>query len=277
MAILSTREESPTLARLEIEVPAEEVGKALSAVTRAYAKRAAIPGFRKGHAPESVIQKRFAGEIREDVLEALLPDALSSAVKEKGLSVLGHPRIEELKWDPPGPIRFTARLDLKPAVEPGEWRGIPVEDVSVELVPVRPFGLSPKGRASLFICTDQIRIAPGRCAVTSVELGTHLIRRRDPHVVGEECVDGAPQHGRGPLLRHSHTDRLPARVDARVGTAGSLSHYTLSAKTGEHSLDFALNGPLLGLDLPAGKGGPVIVQHELHSARRHASEISVAQ
>ena len=75
--------------------------------------------------------------------------------------------------------------------------------------------------------------------------------------------------GAGPLLRHSHTDRLPARVDARVGTAGSLSHYTLSAKPGEHALDFALDGPLLGLHLPAREGGPVIVQHELHSARRH--------
>jgi hypothetical protein len=58
-------------------------------------------------------------------------------------------------------------------------------------------------------------------------------------------------------------------VDDRVGTAGSLSHYTLSNEAGEHALDFALDGPLLGLDLPAGEGGPVIVQHELHSARRH--------
>ena len=95
------------------------------------------------------------------------------------------------------------------------------------------------------------------------------MRRRDPHIIREECIDGAPQHRRGPLVRHSHTDRLPARVNARVGTAGSLSHHTFSAESGEHSLDFALNGPLLGLNLPPGEGGPVIVQHELHSARRH--------
>jgi hypothetical protein len=102
-----------------------------------------------------------------------------------------------------------------------------------------------------------------------MELGTHLMRRRDPHIVREECVEGAPEIWRGPLLRHSHTDRLPARVDARVGTAGSLSHNTLSTKSGEHTLDFALDGPLFGLHLPASEGGPVIVQHELHSARRH--------
>jgi trigger factor len=132
MVVLQAREESPTRAALEIEVPADEVQKAYSSVTQSYAKRASIPGFRKGHAPESVIRQRFADQIREDVLEALLPEALHAAVEERKLSVLGSPRVEELQWDPPGAIRFTARLDLKPEVDPGEWRGIAVTDVSVE-------------------------------------------------------------------------------------------------------------------------------------------------
>ncbi len=132
MVLLNTKEESPTQTTLEIEVPAEEVEKAFTDVTRAYAKRASIPGFRKGHAPEPVVQKRFGEQIREDVLEALLPDALTSAIEEKSLSVLGRPRVDALTWDPPGPIRFTARLDLKPAVDPGDYRGIPVADASVE-------------------------------------------------------------------------------------------------------------------------------------------------
>ncbi len=170
MGILSTREESPTLARLEIEVPAEDVGKTFSEVTRAYAKRASMPGFRKGHAPEAVVQKRFAGEIREDVLEALLPEALSAAVKEKNLSVLGHPRIEELNWEPPGPIRFTARLDLKPAVDPGEWRGIPVEDVSVEPAEEEVTGVLDRLRDSHaeFHPIEGRAAAPGDFAVADI-------------------------------------------------------------------------------------------------------------
>ena len=79
MVVLNAQEESPTRTSLEIEVPGEEVAKAWKEVTRAYTKRAAIPGFRKGHAPESVVQKRFADEIRGDVLEHVLPDALSAA------------------------------------------------------------------------------------------------------------------------------------------------------------------------------------------------------
>ncbi len=132
MAILSTKDESATRTTLEIEVPAEEVEKAFAAVTRAYARRAAIPGFRKGKAPESVIAKRFGDEIKGDVLEAVLPDAVASAIEEKRLSVLGRPHVEDLQWEPPGPIRFTARMDLKPPVDPGEYRGVPVEDQPVE-------------------------------------------------------------------------------------------------------------------------------------------------
>ncbi|MFY9550240.1 MAG: trigger factor [Thermoanaerobaculia bacterium] len=132
MAIVATKDESSTRTILEIEIPAEEVEKAFAAVTRAYARRAAIPGFRKGKAPESVVARRFGDEIKGDVLEAVLPDAIASAIEEKKLAVLGRPRVEDLQWQPPGPIRFSARLDLKPPVDPGEYRGVPVEDHPVE-------------------------------------------------------------------------------------------------------------------------------------------------
>ena len=132
MAILATKEETATRTTLEIEVSAEDVEKAFAAVTKSYVKRAAIPGFRKGKAPVSVVQKRFSDEIKGDVLEAILPDALAAAIEERKLAVLGRPHIDELKWDPPGPIRFEAKLDLKPPVDPGEYKGIPVEDQPVE-------------------------------------------------------------------------------------------------------------------------------------------------
>jgi trigger factor len=132
MTILATKDESATRTTLEIEVPAEDVEKAFAAVTKSYVKRAAIPGFRKGKAPQAVIQKRFGDEIKGDVLEVILPDALAAAIEERKLSVLGRPHIEDLKWEPPGPIRFEARLDLKPPVDPGDYKGVPVEDHPVE-------------------------------------------------------------------------------------------------------------------------------------------------
>ena len=101
MPILSTKEDTPTRTVLEIEIPAEEVEKAFTQVRRAYARRAALPGFRKGKAPESVVAKRFAEEIKGDVLENLLPDAVSSAIEEKKLAILGRPHVEDLTWEPP--------------------------------------------------------------------------------------------------------------------------------------------------------------------------------
>ncbi len=132
MVVLESRDESPTRTTLDIEVPAEDVERTYAAVSRAFAKKANMPGFRRGHVPEHLVQQRFSGEIREEVVERLLPVALSSAIREKDLSILGHPRVDKLEWNPPGPIRFSAHLDLKPAVDPGEYKEIPVEDVSVE-------------------------------------------------------------------------------------------------------------------------------------------------
>jgi trigger factor len=96
MVVLASRDESETRATLDIEVPAEDVERAYGAVARAFAQRAALPGFRRGHVPESLVQQRFAGEIREEVIERLLPAALTSAIEEKKLSVLGHPHVENL-------------------------------------------------------------------------------------------------------------------------------------------------------------------------------------
>lgn len=132
MTVTNSQEESPTRTTLEIEVPAEEVNRAFDSVTRAYARRAAIPGFRKGHAPEGIVQKKYSGEIREEVLERMVASALGSAIEERGIAVLGRPHIDDLQWEPPGSIRFSARLDVKPSIDVGEFAGIPVEDVRVE-------------------------------------------------------------------------------------------------------------------------------------------------
>jgi trigger factor len=171
MVILNSREESETRTLLEIEVPAEDVERVFGAVTKQYARKAAIPGFRKGHAPEAVVSKRFAGEIREDVLENVLPDALASAVEEKKLAVLGRPRIEGLTWDPPGPIRFTARLDLKPIVDPGDYRGVTVEDVRVEPTEAEVTAVLERLREghAEFHPIEGRAAAPGDFAVADVE------------------------------------------------------------------------------------------------------------
>jgi trigger factor len=170
MVVVTSREETPTRATLDIEVPAEDVERAYGAVSHAFAKRAKLPGFRPGHVPEPLVQQRFAGEIREEVIERLLPAALSTAIQEKNLAILGHPRVDGVEWNPPGPLRFSAHLDLKPVVDPGEYRGLPVEDLATEPTDDEVAGVLDRIRDSHaeFHPVDGRPAAPGDFAVADV-------------------------------------------------------------------------------------------------------------
>jgi trigger factor len=213
MAILATKDESATRTTLEIEVPAEEVEKAFGAVTRNYVKQAALPGFRKGHAPAAVVQKRFGDRIREDVLESLLPDALASAIRERELAVLGRPHIADLQWEPPGPIRFSARLELKPRIDPGQYRGVPVEDQPVEPTESDVDGVIERIREAHaeFHPIEGRAAAPGDFAVADVA-GTFveiLAPGQSPRSFRDEKV----------TLEVGHADSMPEINDALRGSS----------------------------------------------------------
>jgi trigger factor len=213
MPILSTKEESPTRTVLEIEIPAEEVEKAFAAVRRAYARKAAIPGFRKGKAPEPVVAKKFADEIKGDVLEHLLPDAVASAIEERKLSILGRPHVEDLTWEPPGPIRFLARLDLKPAVDPGEYRGIPVEDQPVEPTEEEVAKVIDRIREAHaeFHPIEGRAAAPGDFAVADIagSFVEILAPGQDPRTFRDEKI----------TLEVGHADSMPEINDALRGAS----------------------------------------------------------
>ncbi len=132
MTILNYSEVSDSRKVFEIEIPSEEVERAKQGITRNFARRATLPGFRKGKIPESVIAQRFASEIQEELLEHLIPDALGSAIAEKGVQPLGRPRIEDLRFEAGKPLAFRANVDVRPPIDPGDYSGIPVHDVSIE-------------------------------------------------------------------------------------------------------------------------------------------------
>ena len=132
MAILNYSEVSESQRVFEIEIPSEEVERARQGITRNFARRANLPGFRKGKVPESVVAHRFASEIREELLERLIPDALGSAIAEKGVQPLGRPRIEDLRFEEGKPLAFRANVDVRPPIDPGDYTGIPIHEAPVE-------------------------------------------------------------------------------------------------------------------------------------------------
>ena len=112
---------------LEVEIPLDEVDKARERVTNSIRQRVRLPGFRPGKAPLSMIQSRFESDIRNEVLELLLPQAFRERVQKEELKVVGQPDIADLQFEPGQPIRFKADFEVAPEFEIAEYHGLPVK------------------------------------------------------------------------------------------------------------------------------------------------------
>ncbi len=112
---------------LEIAIPADEVETEASRVTADVQKRAKLPGFRPGKAPASLIRKQFAGDIRQQVVENLIPKALQKQIEAENLNVVGRPDIKDLHFHEGEPMRFKAEFEVFPEIELGEYREVEVE------------------------------------------------------------------------------------------------------------------------------------------------------
>ncbi|HEY8449276.1 MAG TPA: trigger factor [Bacillota bacterium] len=115
-------------AHLEIEVPAEEVAKALDRAYRKVARKVLIPGFRKGRAPRPLVERHVGKAVLyEEALDDLLPEAYARAVAETGIEPIDRPEISQVKLREGEPLSFKAVVQVKPEVELGDYRAIRVE------------------------------------------------------------------------------------------------------------------------------------------------------
>ena len=106
---------NPDLTReVEIEIPADDVSRSFRTVTKRYQKQARIPGFRAGKVPESLIRSRFADGIRQDVVEAILPQHFRTAIEQKGLTPVSQPQVTDLQLEDGQPLKFKAVFEVLP-------------------------------------------------------------------------------------------------------------------------------------------------------------------
>jgi trigger factor len=111
---------------LEISIPVPDVESELGRVTADVQKRAKLPGFRPGKVPASIIRKQFAGDIRQQVLENLIPKFLQKQFEAENLNVVGQPDIKDVHFHEGEPLRFKAEFEVVPEIELGEYRGVEV-------------------------------------------------------------------------------------------------------------------------------------------------------
>ena len=122
------------MAKLTIEMPAEDVEKAMQAVYARTKNRFVIPGFRKGHAPRKMIEQMYGkGVFLEDAVNDLLPEAYENAAKESGLEIVSQPELSFETIEVGKDVVFTATVAVKPEVTLGEYKGLSVKKQSTEV------------------------------------------------------------------------------------------------------------------------------------------------
>lgn len=119
------------MAKLTIEVSAEELEKALQGAYMKQKNKISVPGFRKGKVPRQMIEKMYGPEIfYDDAANAIIPDAYAKAYDECELDIVSQPTIDVVQLEKGKPFIFTAEVATKPEVTLGEYKGLKVDKVS---------------------------------------------------------------------------------------------------------------------------------------------------
>jgi trigger factor len=118
---------------LELEIPAEDVSKATERVAKEIARVARVPGFRPGKAPVSLIKRRFADDIKGEVLQSLVPEKVEKAVAEQKLSPVSQPQVDKLDFNEGQPLKFRAVFEVLPEFELGKYKGLDIEMPAMEV------------------------------------------------------------------------------------------------------------------------------------------------
>ena len=122
------------MVKLTVTVPADDFSKALTQAYNRNKKNISIPGFRKGHAPQQLIEKMYGtGVFYEDAANILIPQTYPDEAESTGLEIVSRPEFDIEQIEKGKDFIYTATAAVKPAVELGAYEGIEVkkQDVTV--------------------------------------------------------------------------------------------------------------------------------------------------
>src|SRR5262245_20220874 len=116
ITITKTSEDAGSKA-LRVTVPIERVREAEDKAVRQYAKRARLPGFRQGKAPDAVVRKRFGNEIRQWVIEQVIREGWEEAKTAESLKPIADPSVRNLKFEEGQPVEFELLVEVRPELK----------------------------------------------------------------------------------------------------------------------------------------------------------------
>jgi trigger factor len=196
---------------LELEIPAEDVSKATERVAKEIARVARVPGFRPGKAPVSLIKRRFADDIKGEVLQSLVPEKVEKAVAEQKLNPVSQPQVDKLDFNEGQPLKFRAVFEVLPEFDLGKYKGLDIEMPAMEVAEadVNQALEETRERAAAFAPVE------GR----AVENGDFVQLK----------LAGVPDGGGDPI----HADSVMCHVGAEE-TMQPFNQNLLGARVGEH-------------------------------------------
>jgi len=123
---ISVEEVSPSRRALTVEVPADRVRPKVEAAYQALGQQVSLPGFRKGRVPRALLEQRFRGQVREEVIRELIPASYAEALREARLEPLGDPRVEDVTFAEGEPLRYRALVEVRPPLQVKDYLEVPV-------------------------------------------------------------------------------------------------------------------------------------------------------
>lgn len=126
----------PSAKKLTVDVPGEYISKKVAEQFKELRQEAALPGFRKGHVPSSLIKKRFEKDIRDQVKRMIIQEAYEKAVEQNNLQVLGEPDfgdLTKLEIKDDVAVNFTFTVEVQPTITLPELKGVKVKKPKVDI------------------------------------------------------------------------------------------------------------------------------------------------
>ncbi len=115
------------IVNLQVELPADQVTREWQSVAKDFQRHARIPGYRPGKAPQSLIDSRFAKDIREELEKKLLRESINDAIKQKNLRVLTVAKVEDVQIGADKTMRYRASVVTAPEFDLPDYSALTVE------------------------------------------------------------------------------------------------------------------------------------------------------
>ncbi|MEE8377778.1 MAG: trigger factor, partial [Candidatus Aminicenantaceae bacterium] len=171
------RELSQCKREVDIEIPVATVRQEYAKTIRRFSESAKIKGFRQGKVPADIVRRKFSQEIKDSIINNLVPDAVTKKLRAHNLKPVGSPVVTELFFEEDQPIKFKAQFEVWPEFELPEYKNIKVsrKKISVTANDVKASLDDLQKRSVQYIPTEERGVIDGDYVVTEItsqDLGT---------------------------------------------------------------------------------------------------------